>query len=254
MSSKKVTSVFLSDLHIGSVNLNHHKLFEFLKSLENEDGSYSVKNIFLVGDIIDMTEFNHKVFWTKHRNIVRKLLRAADKGVNIFYIVGNHDYFLENEILKSEEHLNFNGIQFHREFIYVNNKGQNCLLIHGDQFDGIVALNPILYKIGDVLYHVMHMINKLQNRVRKMFGKSEWSFALWIKTKTKEAVKFMSNFETLVVEKAEKTGADIVVAGHIHQLSDKMIGNVRYMNCGTFCEFQSYIVEYEDGEMCAKYY
>jgi UDP-2,3-diacylglucosamine pyrophosphatase LpxH len=254
MNQKKINSIFLSDLHIGSPNLNHEKLFSFLKSLENADGSYNVKNIFLVGDIIDIAQFNHKIFWTKHRNILRKFLRAADKGVNIVYIIGNHDWHLEKEILNHEEHLSFNGIEFHREFIYTNLKGEKCLLIHGDQFDGIVALNPILYKIGDYLYHFMHFVNKIQNTIRRLLKKPEWSFALWIKSKAKEAVKFMANFENLVAEKAKKENVQIVIAGHIHQLNDRMINGVRYMNCGTFCEFQSYIVEYEDGEMCAKYY
>jgi UDP-2,3-diacylglucosamine pyrophosphatase LpxH len=80
----------------------------------------------------------------------------------------------------------------------------------------------------------------------------EWSFAQWVKHKAKKAVQFMNRYEELVSEEAERRGADIVICGHIHNAADQVFGqneDVRYMNCGCWVEFCSYICEYEDGTM-----
>lgn len=79
-------SIFMSDLHLGNPHCQADKLYDFLKSLEDADGNYAIENLFLVGDIIDMTGFNNKVFWSHHRKVIKKFLRMADRGV-----VTNHN-------------------------------------------------------------------------------------------------------------------------------------------------------------------
>jgi predicted MPP superfamily phosphohydrolase len=103
--------VFISDTHLGNSICQYEKLLEFLKSFETEDGhGYNLKKLYLNGDILDLTQFNHKVFWSKHRSIIKKLLRMADKGVQIVYIKGNHDYHIQEIIKDTEVNYGFNGI------------------------------------------------------------------------------------------------------------------------------------------------
>jgi UDP-2,3-diacylglucosamine pyrophosphatase LpxH len=246
----KIKSVFISDTHIGNPMCQSEKLYDFLKSFENEDGSYSIENLFLVGDIIDITGMNHKVFWSFHRKIIKKLIRMADRGVKIFYIIGNHDYHLEKEFLQNEDDLNsMNNITFCRKYIY-----KNILLIHGDQFDGVIRAYPILYFFGDVGYHLLIKINHLQNCIRRLLRIKEWSFSLWVKNKVKRSIEFMNNFDESVARYARENSCHTVIYGHIHRSSDSMKNDVRVMNCGTWVEFCSYIVEYEDGILEAKFY
>lgn len=245
----KYRTVILSDIHLGTKHCQGDKLLKFLKSLESKDGhSYQIENLFLNGDIIDMTCMNHQIFWTEHRKILKKFLRMADKNVRIFYIIGNHDFHL-NEMFKDDFDFDFNGIQFKERYIYTALDGKKYLILHGHQFDGLVRINPWLYKLGDIGYNLLTSINTFQNKIRKLFGFKEWSFSHWIKTKTKNAIKFISNFESLVVQEAKKEKVDGVCAGHIHVPQDIMIEDIRYLNSGTWCELSSCIVEHMNGDM-----
>ena len=243
-------SIFMSDLHLGNPHCQADKLYNFLKSLELPDGSYRVENLFLVGDIIDITGFNNKIFWSNHRKVIKKFLRMADRGVKIYYIIGNHDYHLEDEILNNYEDVqSFNNIIFCREFIY-----KNILLIHGDQFDGVVKVYPFLYTIGDFGYHLLIHINHLQNKIRRFLGMQEWSFSLWVKTKVKKAIQFINHFEDVVCRYAKERNANTVISGHIHKAEDTIINDIRYINTGCWVEFCSYVVEHQDNTLELKYY
>lgn len=245
----KYRTVILSDIHLGTKHCQDEKLLRFLKSLEAPCGhKYLIENLYLNGDIIDMTNMNHKIFWSKHRTILKKFLRMADKGVKIIYLVGNHDFHL-HELLKNDFDLDFNGIEFKERFVHLAADGKKYLILHGDQFDGLVRIHPWLYQFGDFAYAIMHSINTLQNKFRNYLGLNQWSFAHWIKTKTKNALKFVSKFEDLVAAEAIKSKVDGICAGHIHMPQDIIIKNTRYLNSGTWCEITSCIVEHIDGRM-----
>lgn len=247
----KYRSVFISDIHLGTDLCQYEKLLGFLKSLESQDkSSYEIENLFLVGDVIDMTNMNHRIFWSKGRTVIKKLLRMADKGVKIYYIPGNHDYFVRKELLEEDSIIHsFNGIVFAEEYVYEAVDGKKYLVLHGDKFDGAVRMNPWIYKLGDWSYQFLLFVSKWQNRIRRLFGFNEWSLSFWIKIKAKSAVNFISNFEKLVVEDAKRNEVDGIIAGHIHKAEDKMIEDIRYLNDGCWTEFCSVLVEYENGKM-----
>jgi len=85
-------------------------------------------------------------------------------------------------------------------------------------------------------------------------GFKEWSLAQWIKLKVKRSIQFINNFETLVAESASNKGVDGVICGHIHHAEDKIIDDVRYLNCGCWVEFCSYLYEDMDGNVHMIYY
>ena len=255
MQTKNYHTIWLSDIHLGNPNSQYEKLYEFLKSLENTSSGYNVKNLYLVGDIIDMTQFNHKYFWGYHRTVIKKLFRMADHGVNIIYIRGNHDHFLQAEFLKDNpEGICFNKIKIKYNDTYTSLKGQKFFILHGDEFDGIIRAYPFLYKIGNVSYKMVIALNRIQNRIRKILKIKEWSFAQWIKLNVKKSIQFINKFESLVANEASKRKVDAVICGHIHHAEDKIINGVRYLNCGCWVEFCSYIAEDEHGNVKVYYY
>lgn len=254
MTDKTYNTIWISDVHLGNPNSQYEKLYKFLKSLETSDG-YRVKNLYLVGDIIDMTQFNHKVFWGYHRIVIKKLFRMADKGVNIVYIRGNHDYFIQNEFLKDNpQGICFNQIKIKYNDTYTALDGKTYFVLHGDEFDGVVRTYPILYWVGDKGYKIIITLNTLQNKLRRLLKIKEWSFAQWVKVNVKRSVQFINNFETLVVGEAQKRGVDGVICGHIHSAEDSLMDGVRYLNCGCWVEFCSYISEDENGKIEVNYY
>jgi UDP-2,3-diacylglucosamine pyrophosphatase LpxH len=242
-------AIWISDVHLGREECQYLKLLTFLKSLETEDGhGYRVKTLYLNGDIIDVTNFQKKPFFSLHLTVIKKILRMKDKGVDIVYILGNHEAPLKHFIFENED-MAYNGIEFKKHAIHEALNGKKYLVIHGDQFDGAIRTHPIIYKLGDWAYGWMNGINHLQNKIRRAFGKEEWSFAHWIKSKAKGAVKFVSNFEHLVAEYAKKYNVDGVMAGHIHMPEDRMIDGVHYLNSGTWVEICSAILEDETGKI-----
>jgi UDP-2,3-diacylglucosamine pyrophosphatase LpxH len=244
---KKYKSIFISDIHLGTGICQYEKLLDFLKSLENLDkNSYEIENLFLVGDILDLIKMNHFIFWSKHRTVVKKLLRMADKGVNIYYIPGNHDYFIRKEIENMEK--NFNGIIFSDKIIYESNN-KKYLIIHGDQFDGAIRSMPILYIVGSSAYGLTLLFNKIYNYYRKIRGLDNWSLSLWLKTKVKNAVKYINNYEKLICNMAKEEKVHGVICGHIHKAEISKIEDIEYYNCGCWTEYCSAIVEHTDGKM-----
>jgi UDP-2,3-diacylglucosamine pyrophosphatase LpxH len=253
---REARTVWISDIHLGTDICQHDKLLDFLKSFESKDGkSYNLDTLYLVGDIIDMVQMNHRIFWSQHRTVIKKFIRMADKGVKVIYIRGNHDWFLEPEFLSdSPQGVNFNGISIKMNDVYHTLNGEKMLILHGDEFDGVIKAYLWLYALGDFAYNVLIFISKIQNTVRRLFRVKEWSLSLYVKTEVKGSIQFINNFEQLVVDEAKRKNVDIVLAGHIHKAQDSMIDGVRYLNCGTWTEFCSAVIEGLDGTIQVQVY
>ena len=228
----KVKSLFISDVHIGSKGCNANELLEMLKS-------YEPQKIFIVGDFIDGWKLERRHYWTQaYTNVIRKLLSHSKNGVEIFYITGNHDDFLRK----------YGQMQFGNITITDSMQYKNCYIVHGDLFDGVVKLGW-LARVGSFFYEVAMAFD----RMMKKFGVRR-SLSKMLKTKVKDAVKFITNFENALVREAKKHGCDMVVCGHIHKPEDTMIDGVRYMNTGDWIENNSYIIEDIDGNFIMNYY
>ncbi len=236
----KYRTIFISDVHLGTSVSQSGRLLEFLKEHEFE-------KLYLVGDIVDMTAISRRSFsWEEsHNTVLQKLLRLARKGVQIEYVIGNHDVFLEFFI-----HEHFGNIRLKERDIHVTADGRRCLVMHGHQFDGVVTKMPWLYWLGDTMYDFALFINRVYNWFRKLLGKDYWSLSLYLKSKVKNVVKFIGSYEHLVAHEAlASKDVDTVIVGHIHMAADKEISGIRYLNCGCWTEFCSAVVEHEDGRL-----
>ncbi|OGV43020.1 MAG: hypothetical protein A2X48_11215 [Lentisphaerae bacterium GWF2_49_21] len=236
----KYKTIFISDVHLGTTVSQTDKLLKFLK--ENE-----FEKLYLVGDIVDMTAIRRRYFyWNEDNNtLLQKILRMARKGIQVEYIVGNHDIFLE-----FFAHEYFGNIGLKERDVHVTANGTRCLVMHGHQFDGVIKKMPLLYWLGDTMYDFALFINIWFNRIRYLLGKDYWSLSLYLKTKVKNVVKFIGNYEQLVIHEVKKdTSIGAVIVGHIHMAADKEISRIRYLNCGCWTEFCSAVVEHEDGRL-----
>lgn len=234
----KYNSIFISDTHIGSRNTNIEKLLIFLKDTECD-------NLFIVGDFIDGWELKNKWRWNNDFNtLIQKLLRKSRKGTNIYLMIGNHDDFLFNF-----QDLEFGNIFIKREHIHTTTNNQKCLIIHGDQFDGIIKFAKWLQHIGSHLYNIIIDFNTFINRILRKFGK-HYSFAKYIKQNTKAALNFVNKFEQCLIDDAKIKNCTVVIAGHIHTPIDKIVNGVRYFNCGSWQENDFHaVVENIDGSL-----
>jgi UDP-2,3-diacylglucosamine pyrophosphatase LpxH len=236
----KIRTLFISDVHLGNRKSNPAYLLEVFKKLEFD-------NLVIIGDFIDLTSLKKKFFWThEHSTVIQKILRMSRKGINVYYIIGNHDYYLRDLI--SEEDLNLGNISISNEIIWETQSGEKIYICHGDQFDGFVRVHPILYKIGDSAYEFSFTINRIYNKLRRIFNLNEWSLSSYLKNHVKNVISFLNDFKKISIMKASEMGCDSIMIGHIHTPAIE-IGQKNYYNTGDFCETCSYIVEHLGGEI-----
>jgi len=216
----KIQALFISDVHLGSKGSNAEQVLNILKQ-------YQPEYLFLVGDIIDGWLLKRKFRWPQsHTNVLRKILSYSKNDTKVIYIPGNHD-----EFMRDYDDFQFGNIEVHNEYVW-----NNTYITHGDLYDGVVKLKW-LGILGSVGYDMAISID----RTLKSWGYKR-SLSKYLKDKVKEAVKFMTSFEQEIVRQGIKHNCNTVICGHIHHPDDKLINNVRYLNCGDFIENNSYII------------
>lgn len=231
-------TLFVSDIHLGAKACQAEAFLDFLRCCEAE-------TIYLVGDIIDFWRIRRGPQWLQsHNDVMQKLLRKVRKGARLIYVPGNHD-----EAMRSYCGMRFGGIEIHHDYIHETASGQRLLVMHGDEFDVVVRYAKWLAFLGDHSYEFLLSCNQPLNWIRRRLGFGYWSLSAYLKLKVKAAVSFIGGFEQALAEEAKRRQVDGVVCGHIHHAADRMIDNVRYINCGDWVESRTAIVEDHDGQL-----
>lgn len=127
--------------------------------------------------------------------------------------------------------------------------GRTYLVIHGDQFDGVIKHAKWLAFIGDRAYTTALSLNHWYNVLRIRAGKPYWSLSRYLKHKVKNAVAYIANFEQAMAEVARQRGVDGIICGHIHHPEIRDIDGVLYCNDGDWVESCSALVEHFDGRL-----
>jgi len=231
-------AIWISDIHLGTRGCKAEFLLDFLRHTDSE-------YLYLVGDIVDGWRLRRSWFWPQaHNDVVQKLMRKARKGTKVVYVTGNHD-----EMLRQYTDLWFGGVLVVNEFVHETADGRRFLVMHGDQFDGVVRYAKWLALLGDWAYQVALGINHWFNALRRRFGYPYWSLSAYLKHKVKNAVEYISQFEEAIAEEARRRGVDGVVCGHIHHAEIRDIDGITYCNDGDWVESCTALVEHMNGEL-----
>ncbi len=231
-------AIFLSDIHLGTRGCQADILLDFLKNNECE-------HLYLVGDIVDGWRLKRWWYWPQaHNDVVQKIMRKARKGTNVIYIPGNHD-----EAARQYCQLTFGDVRVQEEAIHETPNGKKMLVIHGDQFDGIVRYARWLAILGDWAYTSALRLNTWFNWGRRKLGLPYWSLSAYLKHRVKNAVQFIGNYEAAVASEARRRGVNGVVCGHIHHAEMRTIEGVLYCNDGDWVESCTALVEDFDGRL-----
>lgn len=120
------TIYFISDAHLGAEGkekekIKEEKLLAFLHKIK-EDGEF----LYILGDMFE--------FWFEYKNVIPKdhfkilsqLRRVVDSGIEVNYVVGNHDFWL-GDFLTAQI-----GIKIFKGPIEVNHQEKRIFLAHGD--------------------------------------------------------------------------------------------------------------------------
>ncbi|OIO06041.1 MAG: UDP-2,3-diacylglucosamine hydrolase [Elusimicrobia bacterium CG1_02_63_36] len=229
---KRYRTIWLSDIHLGTRGCKADYLLDFLKNNESD-------RLYLVGDIIDGWALKKSWYWPQaHNDVIQKVLRKARKGTKVVYVPGNHD-----EGMRDFLGLRFGGVRVVREAVHKTADGRRLLVIHGDQFDGVVAHARWLAKLGSNAYHLALELNNAYNWARRRLGYPYWSLSMYLKHQVKNAVNFIADFERALARAALERGLNGVVCGHIHKAETRDIDGILYCNDGDWVESCSALVE-----------
>jgi UDP-2,3-diacylglucosamine pyrophosphatase LpxH len=230
-------TIFISDTHLGTRGCKADILADFL-------AHNSCDTLYLVGDIVDGWQLKRWYWSEAQERCVAEVLKKVDDGTRVIYVPGNHDEFLRSYVGRSVA-----GIEVTLEAIHETAAGLRLLVIHGDQFDGVIGCAKWLAHVGDRAYTLALQLNDGLHTIRRALGLPYWSLSAYLKRTVKNAVEYVSRYEEIVARAAAQRGVDGVMCGHIHHAEMRRIGNILYLNDGDWVESCSALVEDARGNL-----
>lgn len=244
MKIAEYETVFISDVHLGTLDSKAEQLIHFLRS-------FRCKKLILNGDIVDGWALRSRGKWLpSHTKFVRTVLKKMEKqGTEVIYLRGNHDDIIERFLP-----LEIGGLKMVDEYIHSTPQG-DYLVIHGDGFDSVTTDHKWVAMMGAKAYEVLLSVNRLYNKWRALCGKEYFSLSKKIKERVKSAVSFVDRYEDQLGELASVRQCVGIICGHIHTPADKHLeGGVHYLNSGDWVESLTAIIEPEPGQFELYYY
>jgi len=196
----------ISDIHLGSPVCQAELV---LKILEGE----TYDTLIICGDLLDSYNI-HRLCKGQWR--VLSLLRKLSKNKKCIFIKGNHDRDLDTVSALL-------GFDFKDEHIEVIG-GRRFYFVHGDRWDYVIRLRPLLTEVAAAIYYFLQKIDKKQKTTRKL--------KKLIKTWRSSSERVM----TRIAHHTKDIGCHAVVFGHTHMPDHVHIGGIECVNLGSQCD------------------
>jgi len=226
----------ISDVHIkDQTDYATSKFFEFLDHPRVKESNI----VFLLGDIFDLMVGPFDEYLNQFELIFLKLHHLIKRGVKIYYVAGNHDFFLEDVFSKWKKLNNINNEQFIyiEGKVIIQNNNKRIHFSHGDDIE-IDNYNYVLYKrfinsffMKSVIKHIFKyklvlLIGDLASSKSRSRNKkiSECDTSDKVKPKFRKSAELVFDQENI----------DTVVCGHSHCLDNYTITGKKYLNSGYF--------------------
>jgi len=236
--TRRFSTVWISDVHLGTRVCRVDMLLDFLKNTQCE-------KLYLVGDIIDLERLRTSFYWPQtHTEVLRELLRKCQQGTQVIYIPGNHD-----DDFRAFCGHRLGPIDVRRRDIHVTENGRRLLVLHGDEFDRLIKTPSLRHFAGSFAYNSLLALNRLMHWWHEARGRPYWSLAQHVKSRLGKAVRYVENFRRACVRAARDEHVDGVVCGHIHMAAIIEEDGFVYCNDGDWVESCTAIVENEDGAL-----
>jgi len=238
METATFRTVWLSDVHLGSRDCRVQLLLDFLQRTHCD-------TLYLVGDIVDIESLRGSFFWpTSHTEVLRVLLQKSQEGTRIVHIPGNHD-----DDLRALIGLRFDNIEVQGRCVHTTQAGRRLLLLHGDEFDGVIKHGVLSAIAGSIAYRTLLRLNRFVHWLHELSGRPYWSLAQHVKTRINKAQRYIETFECASLQAARAAGVDGIVCGHIHKADMIERDGLTYCNDGDWVESCTALVEQVSGEL-----
>ena len=196
----------LSDIHLGSPVCQAELTLKLL-----EETKYD--KLIICGDILDSYNI-HRL--CKKQWKVLSALRKISKKKECIFIKGNHDKGLDmiSALL---------GFDFKEEHIEVIGT-KKFYFVHGDRWDYIIQLKPLLTELASGLYYFLQKLDKRQKYTRIL------------KRKIKSWHGAAKKISERICKHGLNHGYDVVVFGHTHIPLHNTLHGVECVNLGSQCD------------------
>ena len=238
MASEVFSTVWLSDVHLGSRDCRIGLFLDFLRRTRCD-------TLYLVGDIIDLESLRRSFFWPEsHTEALRLLLKKSQEGTRVVYVPGNHD-----EDLRAVVGVRFGNIEVHRRTVHTTRTGRRLLVLHGDEFDAVLKCSALAVLCGGAAYRTLLALNRFVHWAHELMRRPYWSLSQHVKSRIGNAMRYVEKFQRASLRAAAEGGFDGVVCGHIHQANLIERDGLVYCNDGDWVESCTAIVEDLQGEL-----
>jgi UDP-2,3-diacylglucosamine hydrolase len=227
-----IKAYFISDLHIGvdcsaEEKQRQKKILDFFKAISEE-----VTHLYIVGDLFDFWYEYKKVIPKKYFEFLHILKSISERGVEIHYLAGNHDFYLGRFF---DEYLNIKTWQDEYTFEL---GGKRFYLLHGDGLakrdSGYRFLKRVLRsKTNNRIFRWLHP--DLGIPFARFVSGSSRNYTRNINLQDEEDYKAFA-------EKQFSEGYDYVLLGHRHIPLEYKKDHHIYINLGEWFEKNSYAV------------
>ena len=231
---KKEKIYFASDFHLGSPNYEESlkrekKIISWLNEIEKD-----AKKIYLLGDIFDFWFEYEKVVPKGFVRLLAKLADLVDKGIQIHFLVGNHDMWMRNYLEKEI------GLKVHFKEFIIEEDNQLIFIGHGDG----LGKGDYKYKILKSLF-TSNLCKWLFSRLHPNFGIGLGQ--AWSNKSRKEQESIKNEEKEILVEyckeQQKNNPVDYYIFGHRHiPMEVKIDERANYINLGDWIHHYSYAV------------
>lgn len=232
---------FISDIHFGfdrkTNEIYREKLLiQFLNYI-----SVNGERLFIVGDLFDFWFEYQSVIPRQYFHILSALKNITEKGIKVYYITGNHDFWMENFFKKELK------IQIYDGICRFNLENKKFYITHGDGIakkdKGYRLLKRLLrMPILILLYRLLHP--DMGFTIANYFSRLSRNYR-HIKNRDQEYIEY--------ARQHFKEGYDYVVMGHTHRPQEYHENKHTYVNTGNWMDMFSYGV-YQNGRLSLKYW
>lgn len=248
---RKLDTVVISDVHLGSYVSRANELNEYLKTID-------ARTLIINGDFLDIWHLKMRFLPPAHIKVIRRILKLLKNDSRVIYLPGNHD-----EALRQYGKVEVGPHLLITDEFVVNSQHNKALVFHGDIFDHTTkGSGKFIAKLGTRAYHLLFGLNRAINWILTLFSKDgktkPLSFARKLAQRNNKAVAKLIEFEKNAAQFASARGFDTVIVGHSHLPMDEIIDvdgkKVRYLNSGDWMEHMTSLELSEDGVWSLHYY
>lgn len=236
-ATKKV--YFISDAHLMPSGDNSATEDRLLTVFTQARGDAS--HVYIVGDLFD--------FWFEYRfaipaaylKVLAALLDLTRSGVKVFYIPGNHDFWMKDYIQREA------GVILTGDLFEAGHFGRKILITHGDGLRrddvGYRFLKKLFRNRACIWLYSQLPVN-LAYRLAMRSSKASRDYTT--NRKKSDPTDYIAFARARVTQ-----GYDAVVMGHVHLPQIEDLGKGLYVNCGEFFDSYTYVVLDDAGfRMC----